>query len=175
MTSRVSALVVSFVLITISSTAARSQVGVRVASQANMPADDSTRVTLALAVGNLRFDEAKRGRCVHAPRASIYNTLAAMWMVNYAPAPGRSVSLTVWRPMSGDTTPQINFNASASGKSHRIETVKAAEIVGKGSKQLTKRGAGGRFEIVGTTGDGSAVRGYIECEKFAAPAPVGGN
>jgi hypothetical protein len=140
-----------------------------------MPADDSTRVTLALAVGDKRYDEAKRGRCVHAPVASIYNTRAAMWLVNYAPVPGRSVALTVWRPMSGDTTAQINFSVFAGGKSQRIATVKGTEIVGKGSVQLTRRGAGGRFDISGTTGDGSAVRGYIECEKFSAPAPVGGN
>jgi hypothetical protein len=157
------------------STPARGQSGVRAASHTTLPAEDSSRVTLALAVGGQRFDEVTRGRCVHAPRASIFNTLSSMWMVNYAPAPGRSIALTVWRPMTGDTTPQINFNVSTGGKSQRIETVRAAEIVGKGSVRITKRGAGGRFDIVGTTGDGATVRGSIECEKFAAPAPVGGN
>jgi len=81
-------------------------------------ADDSTVVTLALAVGGARFEEAKRGRCVHAPQASIYGTMAAMWSVGYAPEPNRSVSFTVWRPMSGDTTAQLNFSAFTKGKSH---------------------------------------------------------
>ena len=138
-------------------------------------ADDSTVVTLALAVGGARFEEAKRGRCVHAPQASIYGTMAAMSSVGYAPEPDRSVSFTVWRPMSGDTTAQLNFSAFTKGKSQRIDTVRGSGIVGKGSVRITKRGAGGRFDIEGTTGDGTAVRGYIECAKFAAPAPVGGN
>lgn len=175
MLSRVRPLVLPLVLLSLSGTAARAQVGVHAATQAMMSVEDSTRVTLALAVGGQRFDEAKRGRCVHAPRASIYSTLAKMWMVNYVPASGRSVSLTVWRPMSGDTTAQMNFDVYSSGKSRRIATVKGAEIVGTGTVQITSRGAGGRFDIVGTTSDGSAVRGYIECEKFSAPMPVGGN
>ena len=148
---------------------ARGQVRARAA------VDDSTVVTLALAVGGARFEEAKRGRCVYAPQASIYGTMASMWSVSYAPATDRSLSFTVWRPMSGDTTAQLNFSVFSKGKSQRIDTVKGSEIVGKGSVRFTKRGTGGRFDIEGTTGNGAAVRGYIECEKFAAPAPVGGH
>ena len=169
MSSRALSFGVSLVLLAASANSARAQVRARAA------AEDSTVVTLALAVGGARFEEAKRGRCVHAPQASIYGTMAAMWLVNYAPVPDRSVSFTVWRPMKGDTTAQLNFSAVTKGKSQRIDTVKGSETVGKGSVRITKRGAGGRFDIEGTTGDGAAVRGYIECEKFAAPAPVGGN
>jgi hypothetical protein len=69
----------------------------------------------------------------------------------------------------------MNFDVSAKGKSQRIATVKAAETAGTGSVRITNQGAGGRFDINGTTADGSAVRGYIACAKFSAPAPVGGN
>jgi hypothetical protein len=71
--------------------------------------------------------------------------------------------------------PQITFGLSTGSKTQRIATVKATAMAGAGTVRLTKRGAGGRFEITGTTADGSQVRGYIECEKFAAPMPVGGN
>ena len=175
MSFRVPTLALVGVLAIAPGTVARAQSRINAASHATMPADDSTRVTLALAVGNRRLSEAKMGRCVHAPMAAIYSTRAAMWMVDYRSAPGRSVSLTIWRPMSGDTTPQMNLGVSDGGKSERIATVRAAEKVGKGVVQVTKHGAGGRFEISGTTGNGSEVRGYIECAKFSAPAPVGGN
>jgi len=169
MSLRVSSLVVSLVLLAGSATTARAQVRARAA------AEDSTMVTLALAVGGTRLEEAKRGRCVHAPVASIYGTMAKMWSVDYAPVSGRSLSLTVWRPMTGDSTAQLSFSVSTKGKSQRIATVKGGSIVGKGSVQVTKRGEGGRFDINGTTDDGAAVRGSVACEKFAAPAPVGGN
>src|SRR4051812_1561543 len=105
MLSRALSFGVSLVLLAGSAITARAQARARAA------VDDSTVVTLALAVGGARFEEAKRGRCMHAPQASIYGTMAAMWLVNYAPVPDRSVSLTVWRPMSGDTTAQLNFSA----------------------------------------------------------------
>ncbi len=143
--------------------------------QRGIPHEDSTRVTLALVVGGQHIDGANKGRCVHAPVASIYNTVAAMWSLDYQPAPGRSINLTVWRPASGDSTPQITFSVYSGGKSERIATVKATKMEGKGTVQVTRKGAGGRFDIEGTTSGGAAVKGFIECEKFAAPVAAGGN
>jgi hypothetical protein len=137
--------------------------------------EDSTRITMALEVGGQRFDAAKQGRCVHAPVASIYTVVAAMWSLNVEPSPGSSVSLTVWRPLRGDSTPQLNFNVSSRGKSRRIATVQATAMQGKGTVHVTKKGPGGRFEIDGTTNDGKSVRGFIECAKFAAAVAVGGH
>lgn len=174
MSSMVRATALAVMLLTGTGTASRAQVRRQPAPQ-GLPAEDSTRVTLALAVGNVRFDEAKKGRCTHAPAASIYNTLAAMWSVEVEPSAGRSFSLTVWQPMRGDSTPQMNFALSGNRKMQRIATVKATTMVGKGSVRLTTRGAGGRFEITGTTGDGAAVKGYVDCEKFSPAIAEGGN
>jgi hypothetical protein len=138
--------------------------------------EEKTKVTLSLDVGNTRFDGATQARCTHAPIASIYNTVAEMWSVEYSAEGNRSLHLTVWRPTSGDPAPQISFYAGSGGKNQQITTVKGAgEQKGKGTVAITKRGAGGRFDITGTTADGASVRGYIECEKFSAPMAVGGN
>lgn len=154
---------------------AHAQIRVQRPTPGGRPAEDSTRVTLALDVGKRRFDQAKQGRCVYAPQASIYNTLASMWSVEVEPAAGSTITLTVWRPTRGDTMPQITFGVSTGNKTQRIATVKATTTAGTGTVQLTKIGGGGRFELKGTTAEGSEVRGTITCEKFAAPMPVGGN
>ena len=138
-------------------------------------AEESTKVTLALAVGAKRYEQTKVGRCTYTPTASIYNTLAAMWSVQSAVSSNSSLAMTVWRPVRGDTTAQLNFNVNEGSTRQRIATVKGGEILGSGTVQVTKRGPGGRFEISGKTAEGASISGHIDCEKFAAPMPVGGN
>lgn len=145
-------------------------------ARADGSGEEKTKVTFSLAVGKQQFDETIQARCTHAPVASIYNTVAEMWSVEYPTQQNKSLHLTVWQPITGDKTPQISFYAGGSGNSQQIATVKgASEQKGKGTVTITKRGAGGRFDISGTTADGASVRGYIDCEKFAAPMAVGGN
>jgi hypothetical protein len=138
-------------------------------------AEDSTRVTLSLAVGSQRFDEAKQGRCTHAPQASIFGTLAEMWSVQVSPAAKTSLALTVWRPTRGDSTAQMTLHVSNGSTTQRISTVKGTKTFGDGTVQFTKHGAGGGFEISGSTESGAKVSGRVDCEKFSAPAAVGGN
>ena len=150
----------------------------QVRRQSSIPgagAEESTKVTLALAVGSQRYDETRQGRCTYTAMASIYNTLAAMWSVQYSRAGNSSLALTVWRPVRGDTTAQLNFYFGNGQTRHHITTVKGAEMLGKGTVQVTRRGPGGRFELAGTTAEGTTVRGSIDCEKFAAPIAVAGN
>ena len=137
--------------------------------------EESTKVTLALAVGRQQYNETGLGRCTYTPTASIYNTLAAMWNVEYAPSGSRSLTMTVWRPLAGDTTPQLNLYIGDGPTRYRIATVKGSELLGKGSVQIIKHREGGRFEITGSSAEGAAVRGSITCEKFAAPNPGAGN
>lgn len=138
-------------------------------------AEESTKVTLALTVGRERYDETRQGRCTYTAMASIYNTLAAMWSVQYSRAGNSSLALTVWRPVRGDTTAKLNFYIGKGPTQHRIATVKGGEMLGKGTVQVSKRGPGGRFEITGTSAEGATVRGYIDCEKFAEPIAVAGD
>lgn len=137
--------------------------------------EDSTSVTLSLVVGSQRLDEVKKGRCTHAPQASIYGTLAAMWSVQYSSSSSRSLSLSVWRPQRGDSTAQMNLHISDGSATQRIATVKGTQTLGDGTVRVTKNGPGGRFDITGKTAEGAPVRGYIACEKFSAPMAVGGN
>lgn len=153
----------------------QAQVTRRKSSMLGAGAEESTKVTLALAVGSQRYDETRQGRCTHTPMASIYNTLAAMWSVQYSRSANGSLTLTVWRPVRGDSTAQLNFYVGEGPTRHRIATVKGAELLGKGSVQVIKHGPGGRFEIAGISAEGATVRGYIDCEKFAAPIAVGGD
>jgi hypothetical protein len=159
------------------STLASAQVTVRRPTMARGDDEEKTKVTFSVSVGKQKFDETTQARCTHAPMASIYNTLAKMWSVEYPSERNKSLHLTVWQPMRGDTTPQITFYAGGDGKSQEITTVKASggATKGTGTVAITKHGAGGRFDINGTTADGAKVSGSIDCEKFAAPMAVGGN
>jgi hypothetical protein len=159
------------------STLASAQVTVRRPNMARGDDEDKTKVTFSLTVGKQKFDETTQAKCTHAPMASIYNTLAKMWSVEYPTERDRSLHLTVWQPMRGDTTPQITFYAGGEGKSQEITTVKAGgrATKGSGTVTITKHGAGGRFDLNGTTADGAKLSGSIDCEKFAAPMAVGGN
>src|SRR4051812_16621814 len=89
-----------FVMLIIGS-AAHAQVRVPRPTPGEPTTEDSTRVTLALGVGKQRFDQSKKGRCVYAPQASIYNTLASMWNVEVEPTSSSTITLTVWRPTRG--------------------------------------------------------------------------
>jgi len=156
---------------------ASAQITVRRPTVARGDDEDKTKVTFSLTVGKQRFDETTQAKCTHAPMASIYNTLAKMWSVEYPTGSKKSLHLTVWQPVRGDTTPQITFYAYDNGKNQEISTVKAGggATKGSGTITITKHGAGGRFDISGTTADGAKVSGSIDCEKFAAPMAVGGN
>jgi len=158
-------------------TLASAQVTVRRPPMARGDDEDKTKVTFSVTVGTQRFDETTQAKCTHAPMASIYNVLSKMWKVEYPSERNKSLILTVWQPMRGDTTPQINFYVGGEGKSQQITTVKAGggATKGTGSVAITTHGAGGRFDISGTTAEGSKVSGSIDCEKFAAPMAVGGN
>ncbi len=156
---------------------ASAQVTVRRPTVARGDDEEKTKVTFSLTVGKQRFDETAQAKCTHAPMASIYNTLAKMWSVEYPTGGKKSLHLTVWQPMRGDTTPQITFYSGGDGQSQEIATVKAGggATKGSGTVTITKHGAGGRFDISGTTAEGAKVSGSIDCEKFAAPIAVGGH
>ncbi len=137
--------------------------------------EQSGRVTLALAVGNQRYDEAKLGQCKHAPQASIYGTAAAMWTVQYSPSANGSIALTLWRPVRSGTTAQVMVDVRNGSVTHRISTVKGGKLVGRATVSFKQHGAGGRFDIDGATADGVAIRGSIDCERFSALTAEGGN
>ena len=133
------------------------------------------QVTLALAVGGQKYSETKPGLCKHAPKASIYDTPAMMWTVQVSPSSSSSIALTLWRPASKDVTQMASLDVQHGSVSHHISTVKGGTVTGQVTVTFVPRGAGGRFDIDGTTAGGVAIRGSIECEKITVATAEGGD
>jgi hypothetical protein len=145
-------------------------------------ADPSRTVKVSLTIGGQRWDGAMVGQCKHAPTASIYDTPAAMWLVQASERGGahpRSLSLTMWR-IKETGADQMNFSASIGAARHDISTIEgvrrrpAPEVVGSGTVRMESRGAGGVFTIDGTTGSGARVQGTLECARFGGIYAEGG-
>ena len=136
-----------------------------------------TPVTVALTVGGKAYNAKGSGACTFAPVASIYGVRAQQYGVRLSGGAGgiRSLGLTVWRPASGGAD-QMNLYVSVGSTSHRIDTVKGGgnKGVGGGTVSVQRKGLGGHFTIDGKDGSGAAIRGTIECGRFAAPHAVGG-
>jgi hypothetical protein len=134
----------------------------------------STPITVALTVGGKAYNAKGKGECTFAPVASIYGVRAQQWGVRLSGGGElSSVGLTVWRPSAGGGD-QLNLYVSVGSKSHRIDTVKGSQKVGSGTVTVQPKGMGGRFTIDGKDAAGAAIRGTIECGRFAAPNPVAG-
>ena len=129
---------------------------------------------IELSTGSNRAELAGMGRCTHAKEASIYGVPAALWQVQDSDTGEIGhASLTVWRPASGGAD-QFSMAIASGDDDHRISTVKGGEIVGSGSVTMHPTGAGARFEVVGTDGDGRSVRATFQCERFAEHIAEGG-
>lgn len=137
-------------------------------------AEQPGQVTLALAVGGQKYTETKPGQCRHAPKASIYDTPAMMWTVQVSPTSSSSIALTLWRPAGSGATQMASLNIQNGSVTHHISTVKGGTVTGQVTVTFVPRGAGGRFDIDGTTAGGVAIRGSIECEKITAATAEGG-
>ena len=166
---------VTFALISLTASTAAAQGPRRPARvQPNAP-EQSSPVTLALAVGAQKYAETKPGQCKHAAKAAIYNTPAMMWTVQYSPSSSSSIALTLWRPTGADATPQVNLSVQDGSKSHQISTVKGGTVSGRATVTFIPKGTGGRFEIDGTTADGVAIKGSIDCARITALVAEGGD
>jgi hypothetical protein len=98
-----------------------------------------------------------------------------MWMVQYSPSSGSSITLTLWRPAGAAATEQVNLSVQDGNKSYKISTVKGGTVTGRATVAFTPSGAGGRFDIDGTTAEGVAIRGSIVCERITPLIAEGGD
>ena len=137
---------------------------------------DQVKITIALVVDGKNYRATGLGECTHAPVASIYRVMAAMWSVQYNSngSTPRNLSLTMWRPISGEAPPQLTVAVNTGSASHHISTVKGGKIAGAGTVTMQPKGTGGRFDISGKSADGKAIRGTIECARFTAAMAEGG-
>jgi hypothetical protein len=140
------------------------------------PADEKTTMVIDLQVNGAGYAFKGQGTCHHVAKGSIYDTPAERWSVRQSDS-GRSVALTLWRPLKG-AGDMVNLSITAGGKSHDVNTVKspqAAKSTGSGNVRLAGKGAGGVFTLDATAASGAKITGTISCEKFTVPAIVAGD
>ena len=143
------------------------------------PAQAPTPVTIALTIGGKSYQAKGQGECTYAPVGSIYGVRASRWSVQYSGGAGaglRSMSLTLWHPLAGATADQMSFAASVGASSYRIDTVQGQgrQTVGAGTVRVQQKGMGGRLEVDGKDTKGTAIRGSVECARWASPEAVAG-
>lgn len=130
-------------------------------------------INAALKVGGQAYESREPGRCTHAPTASIYSIVSAMWSVQQS-AEGRSLALTLWKPKDG-TSDMVTLSVSSGGSSHAISTARGGGAPsGTGKVTLEKSGPGGAFTIDAKTRDGVVITGTITCDAFAPHIAGGG-
>ena len=139
------------------------------------PQDTKVPATINLKVSGAAYTFSGPATCEHLQRGSIYDTPAERWSVQQADG-GRSLSLTVWRPVAGGDD-MITLSVSDGGKRVDVNTVKGrqqTQTTGSGTVKLTPVGKGGTFTIDAKTTSGGAIAGTITCESFTPSRPVAG-
>jgi hypothetical protein len=132
---------------------------------------------LSIRVGDQEYEFSGNARCVHAPRAALFDKPAKNWTVQVAPGTRgglRSLALTIWRFDGAPARQGFSLNVEVGSTSHRISTLDGDPGQGRGEATLTARGAGGQIEVTGRTERGTSIRATIDCARFAAPYAVGG-
>ena len=130
-------------------------------------------MTISATVDGERFAAKGNGECRHAPDAYIYGVPSAMWLVQYRGDDIRSLSLTLWRPKSGDPD-MVSLSLSANELSSSLSTVQQGEPAGTSTAALEMAGAGGRFVVNGQDEEGNDIALEVRCERFGAVEAVGG-
>ncbi len=137
------------------------------------------KMRVALRIAGESYDFTGPGNCSHAPKASIYNVVAQMWSVSQRDG-SRSVSFTLWRPVSG-ASDMFSLHVSNLGKSHVTNTVTMTRgtartpTQGSGTAKFEPLGGGGTFTIDATAENGTKITGLLRCESFSMAVAEGGN
>lgn len=98
--------------------------------------------------------------------------MAEMWSVQQN-ADGRSLALTLWKPMDGSGE-MVTLSVTNANLSHQVNTVRGGTVTGSGKVTLEKAGNGGTFSVDAKTSSGTAIRGTIKCDAFAPHSAEGG-
>lgn len=136
------------------------------------PVESKTPMQVSLTVGGQRYESSTPGSCTHAPVASIYQVMSALWSAQQS-EDGRSLSLSLWRPKDGSAD-MVSLSMTSGRSSHRVSTVRGAPLSGSGKVMLQPSGKGGVFTVDAKTPEGAAITGTIKCEVFAPHVAEGG-
>lgn len=113
------------------------------------------------------------GQCGYEPHASIYDTSASLWMVDFS-EDDRLVALRLWRPVGGGTRDQVSLLVQSGPTLRQISTLEGGEQVGSAHSTFQPTAQGGRFEIDGKDQMGAALSVILECARFGPISAVGG-
>ncbi len=126
---------------------------------------------VSLMAGGQRYESAAAGQCTHAPTASIYGVVSELWTAQQSDN-GKSMSFSLWQPKDG-SRPMVSLTVT-SGKTHRVSTVRGAEIAGNAKASLEPSGKGGTFTVYAKSAEGADIIGSIKCDAFAPHIAEGG-
>jgi hypothetical protein len=126
---------------------------------------------VSLMAGGQRYESSAPGHCTHAPTASIYGVASELWTAQQSDN-GKSMSLSLWQPKDG-SRPMVTLTVT-SGKTHRVSTVRGAEIAGNAKASLEPAGKGGTFTVYAKSAEGADIIGSIKCDAFTPHIAEGG-
>jgi len=140
------------------------------------PSTETSEVSVIARLGTKSYTSHIAGSCKHEPSASIYDTPAALYMVEAAGDDGseiKQLNLTLWRPKNGGPD-QISLSLGAGTNTYRIDVNPRAPAAGAATAELRKEGAGGTLELKGKDAKGTPLNLTISCPTFAAVVAEGG-
>jgi len=147
--------------------------GVAAFSPAPVAAQAKVPVKVTVTVGERTETLRGTGQCGYERQAYIYDTKASLWMADYGEGSWQ-VTLSYWRPVTGDAVDQFTLLVLRDSTTHRISTVRGGELEGSGQSEFQPTAQGGRFEIKGKDQAGAPLSAIIECARFGPIAAVGG-
>jgi hypothetical protein len=165
-----SLLFLTVILLSVSATAQRRPTG-------STPQEKKVRVAIDMRVDNVPYTFTGEATCEHLAKGSIYDTLAERWSVQQQGDNGRSLSLTLWRPLAGGAN-MLTLALSTGGKRYDVDTVKKpkpSQASGSGTVRLAPEGMGGTITIEATTASSAKINGTIKCDSFTTSNPVAGD
>jgi len=140
------------------------------------PADETSSVSVIARVGTKSYTSNIAGTCKHEPSASIYDTPAALYLVEGAGDDGseiKQLNLTLWRPKNGSPD-QISLSLGAGANTYKIDVNPRTPGVGSATAEFRKEGGGGTLEVKGKDAKGTPLNLTIGCPTFAGVEAEGG-
>jgi hypothetical protein len=137
--------------------------------------DPKVGLTIALQVGDGRYDFAGKGVCLQIPDGSIYEAPAALYLVRHTSDKQR-FNMTLYRLKSG--TDMLTMNVTAGSVTHSMTTVKIKTNgvpIGSGTAKLELADKGGTLTIDAADGKGVKMTGTVKCEAFNKPVEANGH
>jgi hypothetical protein len=132
-------------------------------------------VTIALAVGQERYDATGQGVCLEIPDGSILDLPAALYSVRQTSDKQR-FNMTLYRLKKGGD--MVTLNVTIGKNTHSVSTVKIGgdkgATLGSGTATLERSGKGGTLTLDAADAQGVKITGTVKCDAFNPPIETNG-